>query len=58
MVDELPTEVFRLLVGERKAMTFKAGSEDYDSESEEYELLAQPEEEEEDGRPAARHVDR
>jgi hypothetical protein len=39
-------------------MTFKAGPEDYGSESEEYELLAQPEEEEEDGRPAARHVDR
>jgi hypothetical protein len=58
VVDELPAEVFRLLVGERKAMTFKAGPEDYSSESEEYELLAQPEEEGEDGRPAARHVDR
>ena len=58
MVDELPTEVFRLLVGERKAMTFKAGPEDYGSESEEYELLAQPEQKEEDGRPAARHFDR
>jgi hypothetical protein len=58
VVDELPTEVFRLLVGERKAMTFKAGPEDYGSGSEEYELLAQPEEEGEDGGPAARHVDR
>jgi very-short-patch-repair endonuclease len=58
VVDELPTEIFRILVDERKAMTFKAGPEDLGSETEPYELLAQPEEVTDDGGPAARHVDR
>ena len=58
VVDELPTEIFRILVGERKAMTFKAVPEDLGSETEQYELLAQPEEVTGDGGPAARHVDR
>jgi hypothetical protein len=58
VVDELPTEIFRILVDERKAMTFKAGPEDLGSETEQYELLAQPEEVTDDGGPAARHVDR
>ena len=58
VVDELPTEIFRILVDERKAMTFKAGPEDLGSETEQYELLAQPEEVTDDGGAAARHVDR
>jgi hypothetical protein len=58
VVDELPTEIFRILVGDRKAMTFKAGPEDLGSETEPYELLAQPEEVTDDRGPTARHVDR
>lgn len=49
MVDELPTEVFRILVRERKSMTFRPAPEDTDPEAEEGELLAQPGVEGEDG---------
>jgi hypothetical protein len=56
VVDELPTEVFRILVRERKSMTFEAAPEESNSETGEGELPAQPEEDE-DGGPAARHVD-
>jgi hypothetical protein len=49
VVDELPTEVFRILVRERKSMTFRPDPEDTDPEAEEGELLAQPGDEGEDG---------
>jgi hypothetical protein len=57
VVDELPTEVFRILVRERKPMTFQATPENPSSEAGEGELLAQPGDEGEDGGLAARHVD-
>jgi hypothetical protein len=49
LVDELPTEVFRILVRERKSMTFRPDPEDADPEAEEGELLAQPGDKGEDG---------
>jgi len=65
IIDELPTEVFRILVTEGKSMTFlpvpdpevadEADVETSDQD-EEIELLEQPEEDESDG-PAARHTD-
>src|SRR5215211_3352075 len=57
IVDELPTEVFRILVRERKAMTFQAAPENAEFEAEEGGALAQPGDENEDGGLAARHVD-
>ncbi len=45
VVDELPAEVFRLLVRERKAMSFEAAPEGPAGEPEEDWLLAQPREE-------------
>ena len=49
IVDELPTEVFRILVRERKSMSFKPAPEGYDSEAEGEGLLAQPGDEGENG---------
>jgi hypothetical protein len=40
VVDELPTEVFRILVRERKSMTFRPDPEDADPEAEEGELTS------------------
>lgn len=57
VVDELPTEVFRILVRERKSMTFQAAPENSDSDAGEGEILTQPGDEGDDGSPAARHVD-
>ena len=51
VVDELPAEVFRILVLETRKMSFVSGSSDGD-----YEHLGQPEEEEAGGL-AARHTD-
>ena len=42
VVDELPAEVFRVLVRERKAMSFKAAPEETRNGSEEALWLAQP----------------
>jgi Protein of unknown function (DUF4011) len=49
LIDELLTEVFRILVRERKSMTFRPAPEDTDPEAEQGELLAQPGDEGEDG---------
>jgi hypothetical protein len=57
VVDELPMEVFRILVRERKSIAFQAAPEISDSEAGEGELLTQPGDEGEDGGLAARHVD-
>jgi hypothetical protein len=54
VVDELPTEVFRILVRERKVMAFKAAPENVDAESQDNLLLGQPEEDDE---LASRHID-
>ena len=55
VVDELPTEVFRILVREGRPMSFEAAPEK--SEGEEDELLVQPGDEDGQGGIAARHVD-
>ncbi|MDP9485125.1 MAG: DUF3320 domain-containing protein, partial [Actinomycetota bacterium] len=56
VVDELPAEVFRILVRERKAMTFKEAPEGEGGNAAEGEwVLDQPDHSE--GRTAARHVD-
>src|ERR687897_3028332 len=55
VVDELPAEVFRILVRERKAMSFKAAPEK--SDGEEDELLVQPGDDDGQGGIVARHVD-
>ena len=57
MVDELSAEVFRLLVRDRKPMTFQPAPESPDPEPAEDGLLAQPGDEGEDGGLAARHSD-
>ena len=57
VVDELPAEVFRILVRERKAMTFKAAPEGAEGDDGGGWLLDQPEEEDGGDGPAARHVD-
>jgi hypothetical protein len=57
VVDELPAEVFRVLVRERKAMSFKAAPEETRNDSEEALWLAQPGDEDTQEGPAARHVD-
>src|SRR5215203_2003216 len=57
VVDELPAEVFRILVRERKAMSFKAAPEETGNGSEEALWLAQPGDEDAQEGPAARHVD-
>ena len=57
VVDELPAEVFRVLVRERKAMSFKAAPEETRNGSEEALWLAQPGDEDAQEGPAARHVD-
>ena len=57
MVDELPAEVFRILVRERKAMSFKAAPEGPGGEAAEEGLLVQPGDEDGGERPAVRHVD-
>src|SRR5215217_7662137 len=51
VVDELPPEVFRVLVRERKSMTFKAAPEE--SDAEQGDLLVQPGDEAQDDGPAA-----
>src|SRR5436305_1777775 len=53
IVDELSEEVFRILVRDKKAMSFLPAPNEEDGDS----LLAQPEEESEPGKPAARHID-
>jgi hypothetical protein len=57
VVDELPVEVFRILVRERRLMSFKAAPERTDAQPEEGELLVQPGDENGNDRPAARHLD-
>jgi len=57
VVDELPTEVFRILVRERKSMSFKAVPAKSDGEAEENGHLVQPGDETEGGELAARHLD-
>lgn len=56
MVDEIPVEVFRILVQERKSMSFTAVPESDDEELQESGLV-QPGDESEGGGLAARHVD-
>ncbi|ARA93107.1 hypothetical protein AWN76_007990 [Rhodothermaceae bacterium RA] len=65
VIDELPTEIFRILVTEGKSMSFlpvpdPEEADEADAEAptpgEEDELLDQPEEDESEG-PAARHID-
>ncbi len=56
VVDELPAEVFRILVRERKAMAFKEAPEEEDGDAEGEWILSQPDEDGEGG-TAARHVD-
>ena len=56
VVDELPAEIFRLLVSERKAMTFKAARKITGSRGARRCWRSRDEEGQE--RPAARHVDR
>src|SRR5215218_528750 len=55
VVDELPAEVFRILVREGRPMSFEAAPEK--SGGEEDELLVQPDDEEGQGGIAARHID-
>ncbi len=57
VVDELPVEVFRVLVRERKAMTFKAAPEGAGEDDGAGGPLDQPEEGDGGDGPAARHVD-
>jgi hypothetical protein len=57
VVDELPVEVFRILVRERRPVSFKAAPERSDAQPEEGELLVQPGDENGTGGPAARHLD-
>ena len=58
IVDERSDEIFRLLVRERKSMSFLAGRESDDGEGAENEVLFQPEDEgDSDGELAARHTD-
>jgi hypothetical protein len=59
--DELAEEVFRILVQEKKAMSFLARPKDSDAGEANVDLLFQPEdddEQEESGAVADRHVDR
>src|SRR5438105_3649219 len=55
IVDELSEEVFRILVRDKKAMSFLPSPSEEESDGQL--LLIQPEEESELGKPAARHVD-
>src|SRR5918995_254810 len=55
VVDELPAELFRILVREGRPMSFEAAPEK--SDGEEDELLVQPGDEDGQGGIAARHVD-
>jgi hypothetical protein len=57
VVDELPVEVFRILVREGRPMSFKAAPEGSEAEPEEAGLLMQPGDEDSNGGPAARHTD-
>ena len=57
VVDELPAEVFRILVRERKAMSFGAAPEEAGDEPKEGQWLLQPGDEDGEGGPADRHVD-
>src|SRR5215218_11413985 len=57
VVDELPAEVFRVLVRERKAMSFKAAPEETGNGSEGALWLAQPGDENGQEGPVAKHVD-
>src|SRR5918997_1402062 len=57
VVDELPAEIFRILVRERKAMSFKSAPEEAENGSGDALFLAQPGDEDGQEGPAARHVD-
>ncbi len=57
VVDELPVEVFRILVLERRPMSFKAAPERSDALPEEGEHLVQPGDENGTDGPATRHLD-
>jgi hypothetical protein len=57
VVDELPAEIFRILVRERKAMSFKAAPEETGNGSEDAKYLTQPGDEGGNSGPAAKHTD-
>src|SRR5215208_2133201 len=57
VVDELPVEVFRILVRERKAMSFKAAPEEAGEGSDGALFMAQPGDEDGQDGPASRHTD-